>query len=162
MPAGISVLEALNVLHPHTIEARTNPVRVFSFATRKEAQHMSAPTSIELSKQEFEGQTLRVAILDGEPWFASKDVGQALGRGASSLAYDIKSSLAEDESITLTRADLEGMGKTHAFLLPKNSITFISESGLYKVILRAHRKDSPELLRKAALYIENHAQQLAA
>lgn len=108
-------------------------------------------SNIELSKQEFEGQPLRAVIIDGEPWFAAPDVYRSLGLRTEALSQSLKGSLDPEEVQVIKPRDLVSQGNSLTDVretFPKApSITLIAESGLYKVILRAHRKDSPRAVR---------------
>lgn len=73
---------------------------------------------------------LHILVQDGEPRFAGMDIIQALGFEAAARAY---SRLDTNEQTNVPRA--------HLGLKPGRPLKFVSESGLYKLIMRS---DKPE------------------
>lgn len=86
--------------------------------------------SNELRTFDFNGLELHILIQGGEPWFAGKDVCTVLRFSNSSTAY---ARLSGDERSYVARTDLG--------LSPGKPMVFLSESGLYKLIMRS---DKPE------------------
>ena len=75
---------------------------------------------------DFDAQRIRVLVLDGAPWFVAADACKVLGITAPTYAYR---RLAEDE---VRRADRTSLG------LPQGApMVLISESGLYKLVMRS-------------------------
>lgn len=86
----------------------------------------------QVQKFNFGLMDLRVIELDGQPWFVVGDVLKALYGRASGLAH-VYTRLAPDEMTKVNRYHFgDGPGKP---------ITLISESGLYKLVMRS---DKPE------------------
>jgi len=79
---------------------------------------------------EFDTNTIRVIEIEGEPWFVSADALNAMGcpRGGHKM---IRKKLNDDEKGVKRIATLGG---------PQNT-SIISESGLYKLVMRS---DKPE------------------
>lgn len=96
----------------------------------------------------FNGHALRCTLIDGKPWFALPDIaasiGMPKGRSATSNARrvcDPEEVLSLDKA-EATRMEIAGRG-TQVERLFRNTHTarvgIVSESGLYKIILRAQR-----------------------
>lgn len=82
----------------------------------------------QVQKFNFGLMDLRVIELDGQPWFSGSDVLKVLYGRASGLAH-VYTRLAPDEMTKVNRYHFgDGPGKP---------ITLISESGLYKLIMRS-------------------------
>lgn len=86
----------------------------------------------------FGESTLRTTNMDGEPWFSSKDVCEAL---AIANNRDAIASLDDDEKITVGNAD----GNPRAGI--PHEMTFVNESGLYALIFKS-RKAEAKVFRK--------------
>lgn len=71
---------------------------------------------------------IRVVQIDGNPWFVAADVCRALGRGNPTMALKL---LGSDEKALIRNEGLSRFG----------SINCVSESGLYKLMMRS---DKPE------------------
>jgi len=82
---------------------------------------------------------IRIAELDGQPWFIAVDVCHALGFNLSAGAAPHMKKVANDERRVLKASDLP-----KSVLGSAPSITVVSESGLYKLIMRS---DKPEARR---------------
>lgn len=78
----------------------------------------------------FSGLELRVLMQSGEPWFVATDVCKALGL---TNVYDAYSRVGEAEKVYVDRTCLG--------LRPGKKMVIVSESGLYKLIMRS---DKPE------------------
>jgi prophage antirepressor-like protein len=99
--------------------------------------------STDLTTFAFKDQRVRVVELDGAPWFVAADVFRAIGMAVGGAAGGTAKRLGfiqSDELRTVRRAEEKEFpllfGGTNA-----SAITLISESGLYKLILRAQRKN---------------------
>lgn len=79
---------------------------------------------------------LRVIERDGQPWFVAADVCRALGFNMRAGAAPHVQKLAKEERQILKAADLPKSALGYA-----PSVTLISESGLYKLVMRS---DKPE------------------
>ena len=78
----------------------------------------------------FEQQSVRVILQDGEPWWVAKDVADVLGIVNS---RDAVSALDDDEKNTVGISD----GKRG-----NPNMTIISESGLYTLIMRSNKPEA--------------------
>lgn len=82
--------------------------------------------------------------IEGEPWFAAKDVCKALGLyvyGGKVNTADAVSKLGGDECRNV------GMDKIHPWPFDARAkrALLVSESGLYKLIMRAHPNVNPKV-----------------
>lgn len=104
---------------------KTRPVSV--------AERLPMTNSTTLRTFDFAGLELRVIMHMAEPWFMATDVRRVLGikQAGSNFRY-----LGENEVMLLPRGLASGKGMTQAKL--------ISESGLYKLIMRS---DKPEAVK---------------
>jgi prophage antirepressor-like protein len=94
----------------------------------------------------FADQQLRGVKIDNEPWFVASDVCRCLGLGLEKGTHRHTAKLEADEKQLLRKGKPEPStvkcgGLWEAF---ENVHTLISESGLYKLILRAH-PERPEV-----------------
>lgn len=80
----------------------------------------------------FHSMPVRVIEYGGEPWFMSKDVLDALEYPKGSRTYQLKQ-LGDDEKMVLKI-------KTNSRGTPNTS--FISESGLYKLVMRSDKQEA--------------------
>lgn len=87
-------------------------------------------TKADLHTFDFSGLELRVIVQMGEPWFLGRDVAAFLAIENASNAY---ARLGKDEQTNIRRAEVG--------LAPGRDVVAISESGLYKLIMRS---DKPE------------------
>lgn len=96
----------------------------------------AAEQSPEVSAYDFNGLSLRVVQIDGEPWFFANDACRALGMDMSAGTSRWTVNVGKDEKRVLTK-------KTHPQLFCGSTwhTTMLSESGLYKMITRS---DKPE------------------
>lgn len=78
----------------------------------------------------FEGKSVRILEREGEPWFLSNDVGEALDLTS---IRDWVYKLDEDQKLSLRNDSFEGM---------RANTTFISESGLYELIFRSSKPEA--------------------
>jgi prophage antirepressor-like protein len=86
-----------------------------------------------LSLFNFRGHPVRVVPLHGLSWFVGADAVGVLGLVAPAYAY---SRLNVDEKTYV--------GRTHLGLNPGKPMTLISESGLYKLIMRSDKPEARE------------------
>ena len=85
--------------------------------------------------------TLRTLELDGEPWFHATDVCRCVGLNTSKGTFLHTKRLAGDERrLIQTPAQNRGPGKAPSF-------TAVSESGLYKLIMRSDKAEAREFIR---------------
>lgn len=77
----------------------------------------------DLTTFNFNSTDLRVVELDGEPWFVAKDVCNVLGMTNPSISLRC----VDDSERAKLNLGLKGLGKAN----------IISESGLYKLVLRS-------------------------
>lgn len=82
---------------------------------------------------DFNGHTIRVADIDGSPWFVGADVLKVL-YGAAAGKGDFYRTLRDDEKSKVERIDL-------GFPRGGKPMILLSESGLYKIVMRS---DKPE------------------
>ena len=76
---------------------------------------------------------IRVVTIDAEPWFITADVIRVLGMATDKGTGPALRPLDADERRLLTPKSLQG--------LSTGSATAIAESGLYKLLMRAQRKN---------------------
>lgn len=100
----------------------TNPATTVNTVTPTPCQ-----TPSEFQIFNFESSQVRVVIIDGEPWFVGKDVGEALGYGNTrdALANHVED---EDKQILLR-------SQNAALELPNRGLTIINESGMFDLIM---------------------------
>jgi prophage antirepressor-like protein len=116
----------------------------------------------------FDGKPVRVVDIDGEPWFVAKDALAVLYprfSGNAGVAPYIRASLNADERRLLAPRNFLGPNWQTVFGSMTRSITVISESGLYKLILRANSsptakrfqdwvtRDALPAIRKDGVYV---------
>ena len=82
----------------------------------------------------FEGHDLRLVLREGNPWFVLIDACLSLGMKDTNVTNSIKHLLA-DEKMVIRKDTLAGGKGTAGFPY----ITIISESGLYKLIMRSDK-----------------------
>lgn len=85
-----------------------------------------------LTIQQFEGRAVRMAMIDGEPWWVLKDVCEVLGLTTPARVAE----RLESDEVSQTHF-IDSIGR-------KQETIIINESGLYSVILRS---DKPEARR---------------
>lgn len=100
----------------------------------------SAPSGV--STFTFDGHAIRVVEIEGEPWFVAIDVSNAL-RLERTMFHQRVRALSDDQRRTMTKLVVENTTSSPllvASLFRGNvgRVTLISESGLYKLILRAN------------------------
>ncbi len=78
----------------------------------------------------FNTSTIRVVQIDGEPWFVANDVCRVLGIENVGSAY-----------VRLDRDEVSNVRRADVGMTPGRAAVIISESGLYKLVLRS---DKPE------------------
>lgn len=87
---------------------------------------------------------IRVATLDGEPWFVAADVCRAVGLPMDKGTYMHVSKLRPDEKRTVTAGEFAhgaDLGTPQGGLNAHTKLTIISESGFYRMMFRG---DKPE------------------
>ena len=100
--------------------------------------------NLQVFQNEAFGQ-MRVIVKDGEPWFAGKDVAEALGYNNTKKA--LIDHIDEDDKQLIQRSQivtLENHLPKEVFPfnfvpaeIPNRGLTFINESGVYSLILRS-------------------------
>ncbi len=101
----------------------------------------------------FNQNTVRTTVRDGEPWFVAADVAEALGYRT---ANDATRYLDDDERDTLNQRTLGG----------NQDLIVINESGLYSLILRSRKPEAKAFkkfvtsevlpsIRKTGAYVAN-------
>ncbi|CCE94916.1 Uncharacterized protein HI1418 [Sinorhizobium fredii HH103] len=86
------------------------------------------PRSRALDAFDYLSKTVRVIKIDDQPWFVAQDVGNALGLPQKSHGYAVMRLDEEQSSL-------------HQIQTGRRSPRIISESGLYRLIMRS---DKPE------------------
>lgn len=92
-------------------------------------------TDLKIFKNEKFGE-IRVALVNGEPWFIGKDVANVLKYTDTDQA--LRKHVDEDDKVQRTKADLEEMFKgveTTALEFPNRGLIIINESGFYSLVL---------------------------
>lgn len=82
---------------------------------------------------------IRTAVIDGEPWFVSSDVCRALGLRADA-AKDSRIAANEQRLLTKTRGQAPSL--PGLFQGTDYRLRLLSESGLYKLIMRSDKKEA--------------------
>lgn len=82
---------------------------------------------------------VRTLLLDGEPWFVAIDVARALDLYVDSGCNTLVRRLAADEKRVISRRDhaTDTWCSSGLFQKQQAHLTLISESGLYKLIMRS-------------------------
>ena len=86
----------------------------------------------QVSLYDFKGHQVRVVELEGNPWFVAADVNRILYGFTTGLAWVMKRLDADEKS---------KCGRTTLGMKPGRDAAIVSESGLYKLIMRS---DKPE------------------
>ena len=92
------------------------------------------PTNPEVATYSFNGMDLRVVEIDGEPWFVATDVCKFLTIANTTNAVR---HLSQDELKHEPRATLYPMKGG-------SKVNLISESGLYKLVMRSDKKEAKQ------------------
>lgn len=99
----------------------------------------------DLIRFDFQQNQVRVATIDGEPWFLASDVCHILGltnaRKAVSRLDDDERKLLKNNSVT------NGYGVMNQVLNENQQINLVNESGLYSLVF-ASRKPEAKMFRK--------------
>ena len=80
---------------------------------------------------DFNSSQIRVVELEGNPWFVAKDVCAILGLVSVAYAYQ-----------RLDDSERRNVGRTHLGLPGGKPMKIISESGLYKLVMRSDKKEA--------------------
>lgn len=81
-----------------------------------------------------------MVLIEGTPWFVAADVCRALGMPGFPSTYTNR--LSSDEKRVLRRGEVSSFDlETSLFVSKTPTVTLISESGLYKLVMRS---DKPE------------------
>lgn len=85
---------------------------------------------------DYLGTTLRTMTIDGAPWFVAADACRILGLNMENGTKHHYRKLAADEQRKVSRI--------HVGMTPGRPVTAISESGLYKLIMRSDKREARE------------------
>ncbi|MBO0904664.1 BRO-N domain-containing protein [Jiella sonneratiae] len=95
-----------------------------------------------LSNFEFDGHTIRVVEISGEPWFVAADNCRALGvyvrSNGSTNVNAATTKLDSEESMNMSYREAKRIG-LQSTASRSHGIKLISESGLYKLIMRSDK-----------------------
>lgn len=83
------------------------------------------------------GEAIRAVSLDGALWFPAVDVAEGIGADRYSIGKNMRMMLDANETRLMLKSETEGEIR-RLFTSRSPRILLISESGLYKFILRAH------------------------
>ncbi|WP_460274518.1 BRO-N domain-containing protein [Celeribacter sp. ULVN23_4] len=75
--------------------------------------------------------------IDGEPWFVAVDACQMLGMDLHAGTHRWLTRLRQDEKVKVTKRE-----HPHLFCGSSWHTTLISESGLYKLVMRSDKKEA--------------------
>ena len=101
---------------------------------------------------DFNEQTVRIIMRDGEPWWVAKDVCDILGL---SNARETVSVLDDDEKMTVRISDVNDDEKIALRFSDGHSrkrggaqfLNIVSESGLYTLIIRSNKPEAKQFKR---------------
>ena len=110
----------------------------------------------------FYANPIRIVTLDGEPWFVAADPANILYGRATGLT-DVFARLGADEQRVVTRTDVIGLPLFEGTKAPR--LRLVSESGLYKLIMRSDKPAAREFqdwvtrtvlpsIRKDGIYVK--------
>lgn len=88
----------------------------------------TSSTNTALQTFDFGSTTIRIVDINGEPWFVAADVCKILGIENHGNAYQ-----------RLHKNEVTNIRRTYLGMSPGRDATLISESGLYKLILRSDK-----------------------
>lgn len=97
---------------------------------------MSSNTDVPANLSET--PTIRAVTLEGALWFPAVDVADAVGQRRDNFSYHINKNIDAGEAMTLSKEEANPEIRGKLFLGPLGRVSLVSESGLYKFILRAH------------------------
>ena len=103
-------------------KSRSAEVVNFLWLVKRELEQGVSAERNEVQLYSYGEQTMRVKLIDGEPWFVGKDIAIALGYKDTDQAIRMH----VDDEDKLTR-DFNGSGQ-------KRAMTIINESGVYSLI----------------------------
>lgn len=86
---------------------------------------------------------MRHVLVEGDPWFVAIDVCQCLGLKIKSGAYSHMSTLAADEKQLMRKGSVPAQNG-ELFRGMTTQLVFVSESGLYKLIMRSEKAAARE------------------
>jgi prophage antirepressor-like protein len=111
----------------------------YQTGARQFAPNISAPSA--LTTFDFNSNAIRVVTLDGAPGFVAADVCDVLGINRSAGRWQGLRALAADERVVVNRSTphLAGGSAEGLFGYRQPSASLISESGLYKLVLRSDK-----------------------
>jgi prophage antirepressor-like protein len=115
-------------------DSKTHPLRSLSLAPAPAAQPQGTPEFT------FKDQKVRVVMLEGSPWFVATDVLRVLGMNPAQVSNYLRH-LNTDEKQLLRKTSPNLSRGVEAWFRYAPTLTAISESGLYKLVMRS---DKPE------------------
>ena len=89
---------------------------------------------------QFEGADVRVVDVDGAPWFIVKDVLEMLGIKSVGYVTTALRPLDDSEKAHLLYSEVKS--EVSALRIPNRGLSMISESGLYKLVMRSNKSDA--------------------
>jgi prophage antirepressor-like protein len=100
-----------------------------------------------LITQTFHNTTVRVVTIDDAPWFVAADVCRALGLPVENGTTMHVSKLRPDEKRKIRVGDMtpsQDLGTPSGGLNASTTFVIVSESGLYKLIMRSNKPEARE------------------
>jgi prophage antirepressor-like protein len=116
----------------------------------------------------FNDNTLRQKTIDGEPWFVAADVCRCLGLETTTGTTTHLRKLADDERRLIRKGKVSDGRTLSIFMGFESQLVLVSESGLYKLIMRSDKPVAREFqdwvtrivipsIRKTGGYLLNEA-----
>lgn len=93
---------------------------------------------------QFKGQEVRHVLIDGDPWFVAIDVCRCLGLKLKSGAFTHLKTLRSDEKQMMRKSEAPLSERGPLFIGRESLLALISESGLYKLIMRSEKETARE------------------
>ena len=101
--------------------------------------------------------------IDGKPWFVAADVCRALGLVGWASTYTLRLDLTEKQVIR--KGDVSSLKLETLFGDKQPSLSLITESGLYKLVMKSRKEDAKEFqdwiasdvlpaIRKDGMYVK--------
>lgn len=111
----------------------------------------------------FKDHRVRVVDIDGSPWFVAADVCRALGLVGWASTYTLRLDLTEKQVIR--KGDVSSLKLETLFGDKQPSLSLITESGLYKLVMKSRKEDAKEFqdwvtrdvlpaIRKDGMYVQ--------
>lgn len=93
---------------------------------------------------DFKGHSVRVTMIDAEPWFSGSDVLHVLYGKSGGISH-VYNSLGADEKRKVKRV--------HLGMPPGRDMMVLSESGLYRLVMRSDKPEAKEFQDNVAKVI---------